>query len=143
MSAQENKDRVRSFVEGYQTRASETAFDAAIHPDFVDRSRPPGVSEGPDGVREIFDGLRATFSGFRAEIHEQVAEGDLVVTRKTFHGRHDGEFIGQAPTGRDVEIGCIDIVRLEDGRIIEHWNIVDIFGLLAQIAATHASPVTA
>lgn len=140
MSAHENKARIRRFVEEYQTRDDARVFDETMHLDFVDRSRPPGISEGPEGVREIFDGLRATFSGFRAEIHHQVAEGDLVMTRKTFHGRHDGEFMGVAPTGRDVEIAVIDVVRMRDGRIVEHWNVVDIFGLLAQVGAAQAAP---
>ena len=133
MPAAHNKELVRRFVAEYQTDADERAFDELIHPDFVDRSLPPGIAEGPEGVRQQFDGLRATFEGFRATIEQQVAEGDLVVTRKTFRGTHVGPFMGVAPTGREVAIGCIDIVRIADDRIVEHWNVVDVFGLLAQL----------
>ena len=58
-----------------------------------------------------------------------------MVTRKVFHGTHEGQLMGIPPTGREVEIHVIDIVRLEDGRIVEHWNIVDRLGLLQQPGA--------
>jgi predicted ester cyclase len=127
------KDVVRRFVDDYQTAADDSAFDELMHPDVLDHSRPPGVSEGAAGVREQFDDFRAAFDGFRATIHDQIAESDMVVTRKVFHGTHTGPFQGIEPTGRDVEIGVIDIVRVRDGRIVEHWNCVDRLGLLIQL----------
>jgi predicted ester cyclase len=131
----EPKDVVRRFVDEYQTGADERAFDALLHPDVVDHSRPPGIPAGAEGVRRQFDGFRAAFAGFRATILDQVAEGDKVVTRKVFRGTHTGPFQGVDPTGREVEIHVIDIVRVADGRIVEHWNCVDRLGLMAQLGA--------
>jgi predicted ester cyclase len=139
MPEQRNKQIVRRFVDEYQTNADAQAFAELIHPAFVDHSRPPGVAEGPEGVRQQFDLFRAAFSGFRATIDEQVAEGDLVVTRKRFHGVHDGDLLGIPPTGREVEIAVIDVVRVRDGRIAEHWNVVDRLGLLEQLGALPAA----
>jgi predicted ester cyclase len=68
-------------------------------------------------------------------IHDQIAEGDKVVTRKVFHGTHRGELMGIPPTGREVQIEVIDIVRVEGGQIVEHWNVVDRRGLLQQLGA--------
>ena len=119
---------VRRFVDEYQTGADERAFDALLHPDVVDHSRPPGIAPGAAGVRQQFEGFRAT-------ILDQVTEGDKVVTRKVFTGTHTGDFGGIEPTGREVEIHVIDIVRVQDGRIVEHWNCVDRLGLLAQLGA--------
>jgi predicted ester cyclase len=139
MQEQRNKDAVRRFVDEYQTHADERAFDELIRPDLVDHSRPPGIAAGAEGVRQQFDGFRAAFAGFRAEILDQIAEGDKVVTYKVFRGVHSGEFAGVPPTGREVEIAVIDIVRLVDGRIAEHWNVVDRLGLLAQLGALPAA----
>jgi predicted ester cyclase len=127
------KDLVRRFVDEYQSAADERALDELMHPNVVDHSRPPGVAPGAEGVRQQFDGFRVAFPDFRATILDQVAEGDKVVTRKVFHGTHLGPFQGIAPTGREVEIHLIDIVRVADGRIVEHWNCVDRLGLLAQL----------
>lgn len=132
------KDVVRRFVDEYQTAGDERAFAELLHPEVVDHSRPPGIAPGATGVRQQFDGFRAAFEGFRATILDQVAEGDKVVTRKVFTGTHRGTFQGIAPTGRDVEIHVVDIVRVADGRIVEHWNCVDRLGLLAQLGALGA-----
>jgi predicted ester cyclase len=129
------KDVVRRFVEGYQTAADDRVFVELLAPDVIDHSLPPGIAPGAAGVRQQFDAFRAAFSGFRAEILDQIAEGDKVVTRKVFRGTHTGEFQGISPTGRDVEISVIDIVRVHDGRITEHWNCVDRLALLAQLDA--------
>jgi predicted ester cyclase len=129
----EPKTVVRRFVDSYQTGADERAFAELLHPDVIDHSRPPGIAPGAQGVRQQFDGFRAAFDGFRAEILDQIAEGDKVVTRKVFRGTHRGAFNGIEPTGADVEIHVIDIVRVDEGRIVEHWNCVDRLGLLAQL----------
>jgi predicted ester cyclase len=133
------KDVVRRFVDDYQTGADERAFAELLHPDVIDHSRPPGIAPGAAGVRQQFEGFRAAFAGFRAEILDLLAEGDKVVTRKVFTGRHTGPFQGIEPTGRDVEIHVIDIVRVTDGQIVEHWNCVDRLGLLAQLSAEAAA----
>jgi predicted ester cyclase len=138
MTSDANKRLVTRFVDGYQTGGDDRVLDELVHPDVVDHSRPPGISPGREGVREQFENFRAALAGFRATILHQVAEGDLVVTRKVFRGTHAGDLLGVAATGRDIEIGVIDIVRLEDGRIVEHWNLVDVYGVLAQLGAVPA-----
>jgi predicted ester cyclase len=138
LGAMEPKTVVRRFVDEYQTGADDRAFAELLHPDVVDHSRPPGIAPGAEGVRQQFDGFRAAFDGFSAHILDQVAEGDKVVTRKVFRGRHSGSFQGIEPSGVDVEIHVIDIVRVQDGQIVEHWNCVDSLGLLAQLGALPA-----
>jgi predicted ester cyclase len=139
MHAEANKQVVRRFVDEYQTAADERTFAELLHPEVVDSSRPAGIAEGAEGVRQQFEAFRAAFPDFRAVIHDQIAEGDKVVTRKVFHGTHRGELMGIAPTGREVQIEVIDIVRLEGGQIVEHWNVVDRLGLLQQLGALDAA----
>jgi predicted ester cyclase len=133
MHEHDNKQVVRRFVDEYQSAGDERSLAELLHPDVVDRSRPPGVAAGAEGVRQQFDAFRAAFPDFQATIRDQIAEGDKVVTRKVFEGTHQGELMGIAPTGRAVEFEVIDIVRVEGGRIVEHWNVVDRLGLLQQL----------
>ena len=126
---------VRRFVSEYQTADDERAFNELLHPDVIDHSRPTGIAPGVRGVRQQFEGFRAAFAGFRATILDQVAEADKVVTRKVFRGVHSGSFQGIEPTGAEVEIHVIDIVRVRNDQIVEHWNCVDRLGLLAQLGA--------
>ena len=133
MTTEANKLTVRRFVERAQTLGDLSAIDEFLAPGFVDHSALPGLPAGREGVRILFGMLRAAFPDLRAEIHEQVAEGDRVVTRKTLRGSHHGEFMGIAPTGREAALEVIDILRVEDGRLMEHWNVVDMHGLLQQL----------
>jgi predicted ester cyclase len=133
LAPMEPKNVVLRFITEYQNEADERAFTALMHPDFVDHSRPPGIAAGLEGVRQQFDGFRAAFSEFRAEVLQMVAEGDVVMTRKLFHGTHTGEFQGIAPTGNEVAIHVIDVVRVRDGRIVEHWGLTNTVGLLEQV----------
>jgi steroid delta-isomerase-like uncharacterized protein len=69
-------------------------------------------------------------------LEDLVAEGDRVVFRITLHGTHTGTLMGVPPTGRQVTISAIDIARLADGKIVEHWGQMDTFGLLQQLGAS-------
>jgi predicted ester cyclase len=67
-----------------------------------------------------------------------MAEGDKVATRKTLQGTHQGEFMGIPPTGQQVSMGLIDIVRIADGRVVEHWSMGDNLGMMQQLGVIPA-----
>ena len=76
-------------------------------------------------------------------IEHQFTEGDYVATRSTLTGRHEGDLMGTAPTGRDVSFSMLTISRCRDGRIEEEWELVDVAGLMQQVGAlppTAAAP---
>ena len=77
--------------------------------------------------------LRPAFPDLAVEIHAQVAEGDLVTTRKTIRGTHRGEIFGIPATQRAVSIAVIDVVRVKDGRYVEHWGINTLPSVLAEL----------
>ena len=133
MSPEENKAMVRRFVDEAQSQGNIGVVDEFLADSFVDHSALPGFSPNRDGVKQLFAMFRTAFPDFRAVIHDQIAEGDKVVTRKTFHGTHQGEFLGIPPTGKQVTIEVIDILRVADGKITDHWNVVDQLGLMQQL----------
>jgi predicted ester cyclase len=59
-----------------------------------------------------------------------LADGDKVVTSKTFHGTHTGEFMGLPPTGNAISVDGIDICRVHDGKFVENWNVLDTLALV-------------
>ncbi len=67
-----------------------------------------------------------------------IAEGDKVVIRQTWSGTHKGEFMGIPATGRRVSIAVIDIIRVADGRFVEHWGQLDMMGMMQQLGAIPA-----
>ncbi len=79
--------------------------------------------------------LRAAFPDFHADIHWQIADGDRVTTYKTYHGTHRGEFLGAPPTGRKIQFETVDVMRVRNGKIAEHWGVANLFSLLQQLGA--------
>ena len=138
MSAEEHKAIVRRFVEEVQNRGDLAALDELCAPDFVNHSAPLGVLPAREVLAQLTLLFRRAFPDGRMAIEEMLAEGDRVVTRKTFRGTHRGELMGLPATGRRVEIGLIDIVRLDGGQVVEHWNAVDNLGMLQQLGAIPA-----
>jgi steroid delta-isomerase-like uncharacterized protein len=134
MSSEANKEVVRRFIKEYQTERREEAADELIAEDFFDHSALPVFTPDKQGLKDLFGMLWNAFDGFRAEIHDQVAEGNKVTTRKTFFGTHTGKFLGVPATNRPIQLGVIDILTVKDGQIREHWCQVDMAGLVQQIS---------
>jgi steroid delta-isomerase-like uncharacterized protein len=128
----------RQFVEQYQCAHDAAAAERLLAADFVDHSPFGPFSPDRDGVFALFGMLFGAFPDLRAEIHEQIEQGDKVVTRKTFSGTHEGEFMGIPPTGNPVSFDVIDILRVRNGQLVEHWNVVDALALLTQVGAVPA-----
>jgi predicted ester cyclase len=111
------------------------AAEDLFAPDFVSHTLPPGLPPGRAGVRIWYEMLRAAFPDLIVEIDELVSAGDRAATATTLRGTHTGELMGIAPSGRSVAVTGIDIVRVADGRIVEHRGLTDTVGLLRQISA--------
>jgi steroid delta-isomerase-like uncharacterized protein len=92
----------------------------------------PNHAAGPDGVKAVIASLRRAFSDFELHIDDLVVAGDTVWIRNTATGRNDGAFMGYPPTGRTVRITVFDVLRVVDGRIVEHWGVPDRLGVLHQ-----------
>jgi steroid delta-isomerase-like uncharacterized protein len=120
-------------VEETQSRGNVEALDEFLAEDFVDHSAFPGFPPTRDGVKQLFRMFHTAFEDFHATIHDQVGEGGKVVTRKTLHGTHRGEFFGVPPTGKQVTIDVTDILYVDEGRITDHWTVVDQLGLMRQL----------
>lgn len=139
MSTEDNKRVVARFVEVCQNRHDLTYADEIFHPDFVNHYAPegrriPGDGDRPAaGFQTFFGLLLQGFPDATVEIDEQLAERDLVATRKTFRGTHRGEVWDLPPTGNAVELEFIDIFRIKDGKLFEHWTSMDIAALRAQM----------
>src|SRR5919112_3104785 len=104
MSAEKNKALVRHFVDEVQSAGNIDALDELCSPEFVNHSAPPGVPSNCEGVKLVTAMFRQAFPDSYFTVEEMVAEGDKVATRKTFHGTHEGEFLGippDWPTGVD------------------------------------------
>ena len=129
---------VAEFVERCQNQHDLAFADEIFHPEFVNHYRPGGrpipETDRPAGGFQAFYG--AVLQGFpdaTVTIDEQLAERDLVATRKTLRGTHLGELWGLPPSGNRVELEFIDIFRIRDAKLIEHWTSMDLDALRSQM----------
>lgn len=143
MTTDDNKTAMRRLYNevisspGELGRAGEfLAADIVEHEDL-------GGGSGLEAMTGFFEALRTAFPDYHIDVHELVAEGDLVVARIVAHGTHRGEFLGVPATGRPVRVPGIDIMRFEGGKAVEHWGVTDGLGLLRQIGGLSESTVEA
>jgi steroid delta-isomerase-like uncharacterized protein len=129
---------VRRNTEEVQGGGNFAVFEELFADDFLDHTPQPGRTPDKAGARELYKVLRAAFPDFHAEIHWQLADSDRVTTYKTYHGTHLGEFFGVAPTGRKIQFETVDVMRVRDGQIAEHWGVANLFSLMQQLGVSPA-----
>jgi steroid delta-isomerase-like uncharacterized protein len=134
--SEQSKAVVRRFFEAWNARDLD-AFDEIYAPDAVDHDpqNPFRETRGPEGAKRAARMYHSAYSDGRFEVHEQIAEGDFVVTRWTGSGTNDGELMGMPATGKSVEVDGITIDRLADGKIAETWTCWDTLGMMQQVGA--------
>ncbi|MGZ4131048.1 MAG: ester cyclase [Actinomycetota bacterium] len=127
-----NKETARRLYEQVFNQRDLDALDELATPDYDEHDPLPGQGAGRDGLREraamLIDAFQPRFA-----IEDMIAEGNRVVVRWTNAGTHVAPFMGIPATGRSYEIAGIDIYRVSDGRLAEHWHVVDMFGQMQQL----------
>ena len=84
-------------------------------------------------MRKLYGYMRAAFPDFHTKIHWQIVDGDRVTTYKTYDGTHEGDFLGIAPTHRKIHFETVDVMRVRDGKITDHWGVGNLFSLMQQL----------
>jgi steroid delta-isomerase-like uncharacterized protein len=110
-----------------------TVVDEVISDDFVDHELVPGIEQSKAGVRQLFEMFHTAFEGASFEIDSMIGEGDTVVAMCRMTGVHKAEFMGIAPSGQTINVGVADEFRFEDGKVVEHWGVMDSGALMQQL----------
>ena len=134
------KSVVRRNTEEVQSGGNFNVFEELFADDFVDHTPQPNTSPDKTGVRKLYSYLRAAFPDFHAEIHWQLADGECVTTYKTYYGTHIGLFLGIDPTLRKIHFESVDVMRVHNGKITEHWGVGNLLSLMQQIGAWAPPP---
>ena len=133
MSSEQNKTIVRRLLE------EPWKGDLGVVDELIDRNyvgHDPSIPEplrGPDGFKENVSTYREAYSDAQITVDEQIAEGDKVATRWTARGKHDGDLMGVASTGKHVKVSGLTLSRLANGKVIEDYTNWDTFGMMQQL----------
>jgi len=133
---------VRRNTEEVQSLWNFDVFEELFADDFVDHTPQPNTTPDKKGVRDLYHRLRAAFPDFHADIHWQAADGEMVTTYKTYHGTHLGMFLGVAPTGRKIQFETVDVMRVRNGKITDHWGVANLFSLMQQLGAIKTGQIS-
>lgn len=134
-----NKEVVIRFNKEVIEQGRLDTFNELMDNDFINRTAPPTMN-GSDGMWNTFNNiLRPAFPDLVVEIYDQIAEEDKVTTRKAIIGTHTGSLMGILPTSKKIKIDVIDIVRLRNGKYLEHWGVNTLQTVLSELKSTQQS----
>lgn len=128
----DNKARAREFYDIWNAHNPD-ALDTVIAEGYKMHSKLPGVAQDREGMKQWVASVIAAFPDIYFTIEQQIAEGDLVMTRWSATGTHKGALMGMPATDRKTKVTGISIVRLKDGLSVESWGEWDALGMMRQI----------
>ena len=128
-------DTNKSVIEKYIAAGHAQDWDltSTFHADGWIQHNPDGTQITDDSYKDFVSVFFAAFPDLQSTIHEQIAEGDSVVTRVTWSGTHTGEFMGLPATGNQVDLEVIRIDRVTDGKIAESRAVFDSGAMMRQL----------
>ena len=132
MSAEENKALARHWIEEGINQRNLAVLDELSVPDFVLHNASLTL-QGREAVKQFFTMYLSAFPDVHMTIEGMIAEGDTVAFRHTFRGTHKGELMGIPPTGKQVNVTGINIIRVAGGKIVEQWTNPDELGAMQQL----------
>jgi predicted ester cyclase len=125
---------VRRLIEEGFNQAKFAVCDELVDPSLVEHQNyGPHHAPGAEGVKAVIASLHRAYPDFRLEIEHLSVDGELVWLHMQGSGTNDGSFMGNQPTGRKMQIDVFDLLRVRDGRLVEHWGVPDRLGALFQL----------
>ena len=140
-----NESIYRRMIEEGFNQGNLAVVDELVAPGAREHQR--GAGDGIEGTKNTIKYLRSAFPDFKITIDEVVVSGDKVWARQKGGGTNLGSFAGHPPTGIKAFTDVIDVVRIEGGKIVEHWGVPDQLGMMMQLGhitpPARPAPVTA
>ncbi len=131
-----HREVIQEFVEMINTH-DVSNMERHTAPNHIDHN--PVVDDGIDANRAFWAGIFQSFPDMKVVVHDVLVDGDRVAGRFQYSATHLGEFVGIPATGRTVTFQSIDIWRMENGLLAEHWDQIDMGDILRQLGVDPAS----
>lgn len=129
--ADANKMVIATFAESVFAKRDLSAVDQYMLPDYIQHN--PLVKQGASGFREFFSNWFDCVPDWRCTVKKIVSEGDEVWVYGTYSGTLQKDWLGIPASGQEYSVDAIDIFRIQDGKLAEHWDVMDIYGLFKQL----------
>jgi predicted SnoaL-like aldol condensation-catalyzing enzyme len=128
-----NKKVIGAFAQLVFVKKDLSAVDQYVRSDYIQHN--PLVKQGASGFREFFSTWFASVPDWQYTLKNIVAEGDQVWVYGTYGGTLKKDWLGINASGQKYSFDAVDIFRVQDGKLAEHWDVMDIYGLFKQLGA--------
>jgi steroid delta-isomerase-like uncharacterized protein len=132
---EQNKARIKEFLDRVLTAGDVSATDDYFHVDMVEEVPFPGQGPGLAGLKDTLTALRTAFPDMRWRVDEQMAEDNRVLTRFVWQGTHRGDFLGMPATHRAVSVWGMVIDQFEGTKVKSTRILMDTMSLMQQLGA--------
>jgi steroid delta-isomerase-like uncharacterized protein len=130
---EENKAKTQMFYDEVANKGNVAVADQLLAEDFLDHQPFPGMKPGREGTKQFFSMMRAAFPDLKFDVKFMMAEGDKVAAFLAMSGTQKGEFMGMPASGKHFVVNTVDIVRIVDGKAVEHWGVTDGMSMMEQL----------
>lgn len=133
----ETTERIfRAVIEQGFGKGDLAAIDAVVAPDFIEHQR--GAGSGVVELKRMISRLRGWFPDLTLTVEDLIVSGDKAWGRIVARATHTQTVMGRPPTGKRIQIDIIDICRVVDGKMVEHWGVPDQLALMEQVGVVPA-----
>ncbi len=138
---EDNKSIMRRAYDEILNEGNIDVADEVIAEDMTEHEQFPGLEPGREGFKGFVRMFREAFPDLQVTVEDMIAEDDRVAARVTMRGTHQGVFLGIDPTGNQIEVPVVDIVRFADGMAVEHWGVTDNMAMMVQLGVADPSAI--
>jgi steroid delta-isomerase-like uncharacterized protein len=132
MMAEKNKQLMTQLYDAYNAKDWDK-ISTFIAADYVEHNPMPNQKPGLEGMKETFTMMTSAFPDFKVTANKIIAEGDHVCNYYTVTATHQGDWMGMPATGKAMNVDGIEIVRIADGKVVEHWEVFDAVKMMQQL----------
>lgn len=134
--SEQNKTNVRRLFDELWNKGNLKVADELFAPTYIHHdASTPDVGRGPESEKKRVTLYRTAFTDLRLTVEDMIAEGETVVARWSCRGAHKGDLNGIAPTGKQIAITGVSVVRFTGGKMVEGWINWDALGMMQQLDA--------
>lgn len=137
-TAESNKQAVEAFMAG-MARGDTTVVDSFVAENLVEHQQMPGMASGPAGLKAMIAQWHEAFPDLQMTVNDISADSNKVWVYSTMSGTMKGPLMGMKPTGRTFHMDGFDLVRMENGKAVEHWGESDNMAMMQQLGLSMPS----
>jgi len=135
MSIEENKTLLRRYIEEVWDKRNPAAVDDFLSLNYKRHRSPITAPLSREEQKQLLIRFRAAFPDIQLKVEEVIVEDNCIAFRSTIRATHQGELFDIAPTGKQITVGLVDMIHIENGKFVEQWGGPDLLDLVQQLGA--------